>query len=373
MEAAQHAVEEARLELRHEREARQRVERTLQEVLGQLALERGAKEAAERAATEANERLADVRSESNGIAERAKHEKSSKEVVERRSSSAGADFSEAIRTRRICSNILSEPAGIGRALPEGIEKVEGVAKPGRLASGRRSSPGLILCPVEPRSVPACLPRLSSRRSRYQHGLPVMIPFERAATSIAILAFAVTLSSSAASEQRQPDDTIVAQFELSARDMVEEEVAESYGLELIDQSTLRSLGVRIARYRLPTVGTVLERLRADRRIVSAALNVRYAPYPPPPAELDMTAKQTPWDERRSASSKREDKPASQSASSQDKPATTASRPPRRGDKVAQALAEDWYEARRMRRMCNAILSDPGGYDQALLEICQNVVR
>lgn len=229
-------------------------------------------------------------------------------------------------------------------------------------------------------MPSVLATAMSRRIS-NHGCPVMIPFDRAAASLAILGFAVTLSSSAVSEQRQSDDTIVAQFELSARDAVEEEVAEAYGLELIEQSTLRSLGMRIARYRLPTVATVLERLRADRRIVSAVLNVRYAPHPPPATELDVApepaheSSQTSWDERRSASAKRGDnrKAASQSSSNQDKLATAASRPPRRADKVAEALADDSHEARRTRRICGDILSDPGGYDQALLEICQNVPR
>ena len=227
-------------------------------------------------------------------------------------------------------------------------------------------------------MPGMLATAMSRRIS-NHGCPVMIPFERAAASLAILGFAVTLSSSAVSEQRQSDDTIVAQFELSARDAVEEEVAEAYGLELIEQSTLRSLGMRIARYRLPTVATVLERLRADRRIVSAVLNVRYAPHPRPATEFDVASKaaqessQTPWDERRSASAMRGDnrKAASQSSSNQDKPATAALRPPRRADKVAEGLADGWHEARRTRRICGDILSDPGGYDQALLEICQNI--
>ena len=125
IEATQRAVVEARRELTRESEAKQGVERTLQEMLGQLALERGAKEAAERAAREAKERLADMQGESKSIAERATHEKSSKEIpkeaVERRSS-ASADASEVMRTRRICGDILSEPAGYDGALVELCQK-----------------------------------------------------------------------------------------------------------------------------------------------------------------------------------------------------------------------------------------------------------
>jgi uncharacterized glyoxalase superfamily protein PhnB len=127
METALGAIEEAKLELRSEREARQRVERTLQDMLSQLALENGAKEkeASERVAREARERLADMQSESKSSAERARLDKSSKEIpkeaMERRSS-ASADLNGAMRTRRICGNILSEPAGYDEALVELCQK-----------------------------------------------------------------------------------------------------------------------------------------------------------------------------------------------------------------------------------------------------------
>ena len=177
-----------------------------------------------------------------------------------------------------------------------------------------------------------------------------------------------------------DETIVAHFELSAREGVEEDVARAYGLELIDRSTLHSLRMRIARYRLPPVATVLERLRADRRIALAVMNVRYAPHPSPQGtELGVAAKptgralQTPQDEKRSASLKPGDNrmTAPKPTSSQDKLASASSRPPRRVDQVAEVLAGDSSEARRTRRICGDILGDPAGYDQDLVQLCQNV--
>ena len=164
-----------------------------------------------------------------------------------------------------------------------------------------------------------------------------------------------------------DETILAHFELSAREGVEEDVARAYGLELIDRSTLHSLGMRIARYRLPPVATVLERLRADRRIALAVMNVRYAPHHPPPqdAELGVAAKpigrrlQTPQDERPLASLKHGDnrRTAPKQTTSQDKLANASSRPPRRVDQVAEAPARDSNETRRTRRICGDILGDP----------------
>ena len=121
-EAAQRAVEETKRELTREREARQRVERTLQDTLDQFAIEKEAREAAERAAREAKERLADGQGENKSFAEPAKQEKNSKQIVERRSSAA-VDLSEAMRNRRICSDILSDPEGYDRALVQLCLKV----------------------------------------------------------------------------------------------------------------------------------------------------------------------------------------------------------------------------------------------------------
>jgi hypothetical protein len=177
-----------------------------------------------------------------------------------------------------------------------------------------------------------------------------------------------------------EETILAQFELSAREGVEEEVARAHGLELVDRSALRSLGVRIARYRLPTVATVLKRLRADRRITLAVINVRYAPHAPlQETELGVAAQptgrtlHTPKDESRAAWPKDGDdrQTASKPTPSQDRVASAGARSPRRVDQAAEAPAADWNEARRTRRICGDILGDPAGYDHALVQLCQSV--
>jgi hypothetical protein len=177
-----------------------------------------------------------------------------------------------------------------------------------------------------------------------------------------------------------EETILAQFELSAREGVEEEVARAHGLELVDRSALRSLGVRIARYRLPTVATVLKRLRADRRITLAVINVRYAPHAPlqetevgaaaPPTGRTL---RTSDDERRAAWPEDGDnrQTASRPTPSRDRVASMGTRSPRRVDPAAEAPARDWIEARRTRRICGDILGDPAGYDHALVQHCQSV--
>jgi hypothetical protein len=63
------------------------------------------------------ERQADVQGEIKSAAEPARQERHSKEIVERRPST-GADLSEARRNRRICGDIMSDPAGYDRALVE---------------------------------------------------------------------------------------------------------------------------------------------------------------------------------------------------------------------------------------------------------------
>jgi uncharacterized glyoxalase superfamily protein PhnB len=117
MEAARRAIEETKRELAREREARQQAERSLQDVLARSALESDAKEVAERPVGEAKERQADVQGEIKSAAEPPRQEKHSKEIAERRPST-GADLSEAMRNRRICGDILSDPSGYDRTLVE---------------------------------------------------------------------------------------------------------------------------------------------------------------------------------------------------------------------------------------------------------------
>lgn len=202
--------------------------------------------------------------------------------------------------------------------------------------------------------------------------------------IAALVWLAAASNAVPEPLTQPvasDDTIIAHFELLAREGVEEDVAEAYGLELIEQTTLRSLGMRMARYRLPPVATVVERLRADRRIMLAVVNVRYSLLPPSQdTESGVAAKpaektqQKLQDEKRPQALKHGDsrRTPSQPSASPDRSESASLRPPpRRADQVAELLAGDPDEARRMRRVCGDILGDPAGYDQALAELCRNL--
>jgi hypothetical protein len=85
-----------------------------------------------------------------------------------------------------------------------------------------------------------------------------------------------------------DGTVLAIFALSAPEGAEEDVARQYGLELVEQTNLGSLGMRLARYRVPNgtlMVTVVERLRADQRISEAQANLVHAapaPIVPRPA-------------------------------------------------------------------------------------------
>jgi hypothetical protein len=86
------------------------------------------------------------------------------------------------------------------------------------------------------------------------------------------------------------DTVLAAFPLSAPDSVEEEVAKEYKLELVDRQTLPSLGLRIARYRVPdlrSLATVVDRLRADERVNSAQATVQYRRLDPSVPETEVS--------------------------------------------------------------------------------------
>jgi hypothetical protein len=94
-----------------------------------------------------------------------------------------------------------------------------------------------------------------------------------------------------------EDTILARFPLSAPKAVEEEVARTYDLELVDRSTLHALELRIARYRVfnpARLEVVLERMQFDQRIASAQLNVRYVPHPPPAVDSEVGVASKPND-------------------------------------------------------------------------------
>jgi hypothetical protein len=93
----------------------------------------------------------------------------------------------------------------------------------------------------------------------------------------------------ATEAQPAGDAIVANFEMSAPDGAEEDVAKDHGLELVGKSKLFSLGMRIARYRVidpQTVASLLERLRKDHRVAGVQETVRYARPAPEAPDIEV---------------------------------------------------------------------------------------
>jgi hypothetical protein len=92
------------------------------------------------------------------------------------------------------------------------------------------------------------------------------------------------------------ETIVAAFDLSAPNDVEEKIAIDFKLEIVSQVTLPSLGWRIVRYRVPDlrpVDTIVDRMRADQRVVGAQVNIVYQRLDPHTPELEVgSLKKTP---------------------------------------------------------------------------------
>jgi len=77
--------------------------------------------------------------------------------------------------------------------------------------------------------------------------------------------------------RSRDETVVVALWAEAPEDTEEEIANQYGLELIDRRHLASLGIRIARYRArdgKSVDAVLDELKKDGRIRQAQSNYVY---------------------------------------------------------------------------------------------------
>jgi hypothetical protein len=87
-----------------------------------------------------------------------------------------------------------------------------------------------------------------------------------------------------------EEIIITQLVLAAPEGSEDDIGEVYGLELLDWSTLTSLEMRIARYRVPRskpVQSVLGQLRKDHRVISAEVSVQYA-HPSAPSKDDSQA-------------------------------------------------------------------------------------
>jgi len=91
-----------------------------------------------------------------------------------------------------------------------------------------------------------------------------------------------------------EDTVLALFPLDAREGIEAEVANAHRLELVGKPMV-AFGLRLARYRIPDarpIAAIVDRLRADARVQSAQINVRYrSPDQEPPATAANNAAPT----------------------------------------------------------------------------------
>lgn len=79
------------------------------------------------------------------------------------------------------------------------------------------------------------------------------------------------------EAPAPDDTILVALALSEPYTVAEHIAEQHRLELLDQTELSSLGLRVVRYRVPDdrpIAPIIANLQKDQRIGSVQANVEY---------------------------------------------------------------------------------------------------
>jgi len=87
-----------------------------------------------------------------------------------------------------------------------------------------------------------------------------------------------LAQSAATAAGQSEgDGVLALFDASAPETVENEVARAYGLELVSRLTVPTLEKRMVRFRIPdgrSIAEVVAVLRADQRVSSAQPNFHY---------------------------------------------------------------------------------------------------
>lgn len=95
---------------------------------------------------------------------------------------------------------------------------------------------------------------------------------------------------AASGQTREELIIVA-VDASSPEIVDEEIAQTYKLQVVRRLVMSAMGLRIISYSVAggqPVAEVIARLRADSRITSAQVNVVYRPVPPVEAGGRLTS-------------------------------------------------------------------------------------
>jgi hypothetical protein len=105
-----------------------------------------------------------------------------------------------------------------------------------------------------------------------------------------------LAQNAAVTAGQADgEGVLALFDASTLESVDDEVAKAHGLELVSRLALPSLGKRIVRFRIPdgrSVEDLVAVLRADQRVASAQPNFRYHRLDQPPTDVARLKQQPP---------------------------------------------------------------------------------
>ena len=96
-----------------------------------------------------------------------------------------------------------------------------------------------------------------------------------------------------------DDTILVAVPAASPEGVDEDIAQQYGLELLERTELTGLGLRIVQYRntsLRAISAVLSELRHDKRVRRAQRNAQYTlpnqSAPPAVSSNEKAAPQTP---------------------------------------------------------------------------------
>lgn len=110
--------------------------------------------------------------------------------------------------------------------------------------------------------------------------------DQPSSGAAVREIAAPVDATARGDAKASDDVIIATFPLAAPLSLEEEVARTHGLQVLDRRNLKALGRRIVRFRVlngqPVTG-VLAGLRADQRVGSAQANLWYRLPSEPPAQ------------------------------------------------------------------------------------------
>jgi hypothetical protein len=142
-----------------------------------------------------------------------------------------------------------------------------------------------------------------------------------------------------------DDTILVAFARDIPQTVEQDIAQEYGLELVERTELEELDLRIVQYRSinnKPVSTILSELRHDQRVRKAQRNVMHTlPGSSPPPVASANEKTAPPPPQATARREADPKTPARSSAQQQPPMRVL---PKQVDKPVVAAAQAGAPAR-----------------------------